>query len=67
MKKFLEPVGFYTNGDFSDDAVVLEARLLLASRYGKLFRVDQAFNSFFKRSIKAKSPKEVLEEWDNLC
>jgi hypothetical protein len=62
MKPNTFPVGFLTNGNASDDAIILEARWLLASRYkweGRCMEADRTLNNNGRFSI-----SHLLDIWD---
>ncbi len=55
------PPGYFTNGDTSADALILEARYVLAQRYGDAGRVRAVFRCFYEHQ---HSPSIVLRAWD---
>jgi len=59
MINFSNP-GTYTNGNTTEDALILEARYILANRYGWIGRTNEAFRSF-RDNINLD---EVLNRWD---
>jgi hypothetical protein len=62
MKPNTFPVGFLTNGNNSDDAIILEARWLLASRYkweSRCMEADRTLNNNGRFSI-----PQLLDIWD---
>jgi len=62
MKLLIAPIGLLTNNIFTDNALILEARWLLANRYqweGRCIEANKAFNNSGRFSI-----DELLEIWD---
>jgi len=57
---WLQP-GYYTHGATDDDALILEVRGILATRYGWIGRSHDIFDAFY---LKCKTIKQVLNQFD---
>jgi hypothetical protein len=61
MLRLNEP-GFYCNNKLSEDDLILEARWMLAVRYGNVERADEAKDCFW--GGKGLSSADTLKRWD---